>query len=110
MRLHCSVIFLMVVMYCCTVAEFFSSCFSYCSAIMATDNHRWIIEYIDTVSPVREQFFRLGQISSQNTTIYPPPTIFSVYACLSNTSKLCYTHYTCASHTSFEILIDFFGL
>ena len=30
---------------------------------MVTDNHPFIILYIDTVSPVREQLFRLAQTS-----------------------------------------------
>ena len=30
---------------------------------MVTDNNPFIIVYIDTVSPVREQFFRLAQTS-----------------------------------------------
>jgi len=38
---------------------------------MVTDNHPFIIVYIDTVSPVREQFFRLAQTSIRNTTISP---------------------------------------
>jgi len=50
-------------MYFCTVAEFFSSCFGYRSTTEVTDNHSFIIVYIDTVSPVREQFFRLAQTS-----------------------------------------------
>ena len=36
---------------------------------MVTDNHSLFIVYIDTVSPVREQFFRLAQTSIGNTTI-----------------------------------------
>ena len=62
-RLDCSVIFFTVLMYFCTVSEFFSSCFGYWSATVVTDNHPLIIVYIDTVSPVREQFFRLAQKS-----------------------------------------------
>jgi len=50
-------------MYFWTVAELFSSCFGYWSATVVTDNHPFIIVYIDTVSPVREQFFRLAQTS-----------------------------------------------
>jgi len=50
-------------MYLCTVAEFFSSCFGYWSVTVVTDIHPFIIVYIDTVSPVREQFFRLAQTS-----------------------------------------------
>jgi len=38
---------------------------------MVTDNHLFIIVYIDTVSPVREQFFRLAQTLIRNTTISP---------------------------------------
>ena len=37
--------------------------------IVVTDNHSLFIVYIDTVSPVREQFFRLAQTSIRNTTI-----------------------------------------
>jgi len=38
---------------------------------VVTDNHLFIIVYIDTVSPVSEQFLRLAQTSIRNTTISP---------------------------------------
>jgi len=47
-------------MYSCRVFLFL---FWLLSATVVTDNHPFIIVYIDTVSPVREQFFRLAQTS-----------------------------------------------
>jgi len=62
MHLDGSVI-IFTVLYLCKFAEFISSCFGYWSATVVTDNHLFIIVYIDTVSPVREQFFRPAQTS-----------------------------------------------
>jgi hypothetical protein len=47
-------------MYLCTVEEFFLTVLGYCSATMVTDNHSLFYVYIDTISRVREQFFRLA--------------------------------------------------
>jgi len=35
------------------------------------DNHPFIIVYIDTVAPVREQFFRLAQTSIRILQVFP---------------------------------------
>jgi len=50
-------------MYLCTVEEFFFTVLGYCSATVVTDNHSLFYVYIDTVSPVREQFFILALTS-----------------------------------------------
>jgi len=63
MRLDCSVKFFTVLMYLCTVEEFFFTVLGYCSVTVVTDNHSLFCLYIDTVSPVREQFFRLALTS-----------------------------------------------
>jgi hypothetical protein len=48
------------------------------------DNHSLFYVYTDTVSPVREQFFRLGQTLIRNTTISLLKLLLSVYAGLLN--------------------------
>jgi hypothetical protein len=62
-RLDCSVVFLMVHMYLRTVEEVSFTVLGYCSATEVTDNHSLLYVFIDTVSPVREQFFRLDLTS-----------------------------------------------
>jgi hypothetical protein len=76
---------------------------------VVTDNHSIFYVYIDTVSPVREQFFKLAQTSIRNTIISPLESS-SVYACLSNTSEFRYSRYTLPSHTLSKILINLFRL
>ena len=76
---------------------------------VVTDNHLWVSVYFDTVSLVREQFFRLALTSIWNTMISPLVSSL-VYACFSHTSKLHYTRYTSSLYTHFEILTNFFGL
>jgi len=44
----------------CTVEEFFFTVLGNCSATVVMDNHSLFDVYIDTISPVREQFFRLA--------------------------------------------------
>jgi len=63
MRLDVSVVFFTVLMYLGTVEEFFFTVSGYCSTTVVTDNQACFYVYIDTVSPVREQFFRLALTS-----------------------------------------------
>jgi len=76
---------------------------------VVTDNHLVFYVYIHTVSPVRQQFFRLAQTLIRNTIISPLKSS-SGYACILNTSKLRYSCITPPLNTSLEILIDLVGL
>jgi hypothetical protein len=60
MRLDYSVVFFTLLMYLYTIEEFFFTGLGCCSATVVTDSHCLFYVYVDTVSPVGEQFFRLA--------------------------------------------------
>jgi hypothetical protein len=55
--------FLIVLMYLCTVEELFFTVLGYCSVTEVTNNHSLFYVDIDTVFPIREHFVRLAVTS-----------------------------------------------
>jgi len=73
MRLDVSVIFYTVLLYLCTVEEFFFTVLGYCSATVVMDNHSLFYVYIDTVSPAAKVqiYYRLSYTHAQLIPSFP---------------------------------------
>jgi hypothetical protein len=85
MRLDCSILFFTVLMYLCTVEELIFTVLGCSSATVVTDNYSLFYVYMNSVSQMREQFFRHALTSIRNTKISPLECC-AVYALFLTTS------------------------